>query len=217
MTLLQLIGIHKKFSDERVILENADLTVKGGQVIGITGASGSGKTTLLSIAAGLDTPSKGEVYFNSSLLKAHSSPPKSIGFIFQQYNLIEDMTLLENVCLKGYIQSNKTTNEIRNEALKLLRTLDIEARSQTKASHLSGGEKQRCAIARALMCSPSLIIADEPTGNLDPFMSHVAFSLLVSLAKKQNTALIIATHDTSKIKFTDIAYTLEKKKLSVVQ
>ncbi len=177
------------------VLKGVSLDVAAGESVAIMGKSGEGKSTLLTILGTLEEPTSGTLEICGSL------PPKSdipllrnqkIGFIFQSYNLLEDATLLENLLLPQRIGRQKPDVA---RALALLEEVGLKERAPLQARFLSGGEKQRAAIARALMNDPPLILADEPTGNLDHSHSTAIQTLLINAVKKRGKALILVTHD----------------------
>jgi ABC-type lipoprotein export system ATPase subunit len=194
--ILSASQISKQFGSLS-ILKGIDLSVEEGQAVAIMGKSGEGKSTLLHILGTLEAPTsgtlaiEGKVPTPSSVSKIRN---EKIGFIFQSYYLLEDFTVLDNILMPIKI-SKKFTKEKILRAHELLEAVNLKHKEKTLCKHLSGGEKQRVAIARALVFSPPLILADEPTGNLDKAHSEEIQSLLLSLAKKQNAAVIIVTHD----------------------
>lgn len=221
--MLNVKNLNKSFkSGDNIVLANQKINfkVKDGEFVSIVGASGSGKSTLLSLLGALDKPSDGEISINNrditklndkSLTKYRS---KEIGFIFQNYNLVPNLTALENVMLPmEFIGSNKSDRISR--AKELLTQVGLEDDKQLrKPGRLSGGEQQRVAIARALANKPKLILADEPTGNLDSKTGSMIFDLLHSLAKSQNTTILVVTHDLEIAGKTDRKFTIKDGKLS---
>lgn len=203
---IELIGITKRFktsknaSDEITILNGIDLAIENGQSTAIIGKSGSGKSTLLHIAGGLDSPSEGRVFCNGTDFASLDDKKKSnlrnihIGFIFQANLLLEDFTALENVMAPALI-SGKHPSECKARALELLQKLGLSDRINHTPGHLSGGEKQRIAICRALMNKPDVILADEPTGALDEENAQEVENLLLNLVKEEGRALLLVTHN----------------------
>jgi lipoprotein-releasing system ATP-binding protein len=177
------------------VLKDIHLSLAKGESIAICGRSGEGKTTLLHILGGLEKPDSGQVHLHGEK-----------GFVFQSYNLLEDFTALENVLMPARIARQKTTRE---QGLKLLKLVDLEQRADFPAKLLSGGEKQRVALARALCNNPSLILADEPTGNLDRETGKKIGQLLFSLVKTQGASLILVTHDPELAALCDKKYELK--------
>lgn len=182
------------------ILRDVNLLIKEGESVAILGASGSGKTTLLTLLAGLDLPSTGEIFFRESKLNELSEEAralirgKNIGFIFQSFQLLPSLTAIENVMLPLEIQS-LSTRDCFERASQQLHQVGLAARLNHYPSQLSGGEQQRVAIARAFVTNPSVIFADEMTGNLDTETGKKIITLIFSLNKESKTTLILVTHD----------------------
>ncbi len=183
------------------VLRGVDLQVARGDFLALRGASGAGKSTLLHLIGGLDSPNSGEILvagrdiakFSESEL-AHFRN-RRVGFIFQAYHLLPELTALENVCLPARI-ARVSAAEAGRRAAALLEQVGLAGRVEHKPYELSGGEQQRVAIARALIAGPEMILADEPTGNLDSRTGMEIIELLKNLCVQTNAALIIATHDT---------------------
>ncbi|MBI5187714.1 MAG: ABC transporter ATP-binding protein [Nitrospirae bacterium] len=189
-------------------LKNINLAIKKGAFMSIVGPSGSGKTTLLNLMAGLDVPGKGEIFFNGLSIKNLSRSQlanlrlKSIGIIFQSFNLIPVLTVYENVEYPLLLQNIPKT-ERRQRVTHLLEAVGLDSRHHHKPDELSGGQRQRVGIARALVTRPSLIIADEPSANLD---SHTALSIIDimhRLNKEEEATFIFSTHDNNIVRLTD--------------
>lgn len=187
------------------ILKGIDLSVGAGELITIIGASGSGKTTLLNLLGTLDTPDGGELLFDGKPLFKGSDcmlskkelarfRNRKIGFVFQFHHLLSDFTALENVAMAEFIATGKL-KPAREKAAVLLENLGLKDRLDHLPSELSGGEQQRVAIARSLMNDPNLILADEPSGNLDSRNSHLLYELMGSLCKERKTSFVIVTHN----------------------
>jgi len=180
-------------------LKNIDLNISEGECVILSGVSGSGKSTLLSLIAALDKPSSGKIEVNGELisklpdLHASAYRANSIGFIFQHFNLIESLSVEENV-LAPLINAKLSIDTIKQMAQKSMEDASIEHKATQSIKELSGGEKQRCAIARALVCNPKIIICDEPTANLDRANSLKFIEILKDL-KKRGKTVIVATHD----------------------
>lgn len=177
------------------VLRGVSLEVCRGESIAIMGKSGEGKSTLLHILGTLEKPCSGELLFLGKPIESYCLPSlrnEKIGFIFQSYNLLEDYTLLENLLMPQRI-GRKRPNVA--EAKDLLREVGLEGRAHFLAKQLSGGEKQRASIARALITHPDLIFADEPSGNLDRGNSQLIHTLLLKAVSERKTALIVVTHD----------------------
>jgi lipoprotein-releasing system ATP-binding protein len=182
------------------VLRGVDLDVARGEFLALRGASGAGKSTLLHLIGGLDLPNAGEIFFDSQNLVTFSERKltefrnRRVGFIFQAYHLLPELTALENVCLPARMARIASARvEIRGR--ELLTRVGLKDRLDHKPSELSGGEQQRVAIARALINEPELILADEPTGNLDSKTGSEIIELLKSLRVERQTTLVIATHD----------------------
>lgn len=197
--MLQATGIEKSYGSLKV-LKGVNLSVAKGEVIAIVGASGAGKSTLLHMLGTLDIPDKGSVtingenVFNKSSKGLASFRNKHIGFVFQFHNLLPEFSALENVMIPGLL-SGKKEDEVRERATKLLTELGLADRLQHKPSELSGGEQQRTAVARALINGPDLILADEPSGNLDSTNAKDLHQLFFNLREKFGQTFIIVTHN----------------------
>jgi ABC-type lipoprotein export system ATPase subunit len=182
------------------VLRGVDLDVARGELLALRGASGAGKSTLLHLIGGLDSPNAGEILFDGCDLAGFSERQltqfrnRRVGFIFQAYHLLPELDALENVCLPARMaRLDRSTVEARGR--DLLARVGLQDRLDHKPSELSGGEQQRVAIARALINQPELILADEPTGNLDSRTGGEIIELLKSLRTEKQTTLVIATHD----------------------
>jgi putative ABC transport system ATP-binding protein len=191
-----------------VVLNNINFRIKKGEFVSIVGPSGSGKSTLLNILGALDRPTMGKIYLNNidifslgdyeiALLRNNL-----IGFIFQSYNLINRTTVLKNVEIPAILAGTKKNERIAR-ALKLLDILGIQEKAKSTPSNLSGGQQQRVAIARAIMNNPAVILADEPTGNLDTKTGQDVFNLLKMLSNKFKRTIIMVTHNPDLSKETD--------------
>ena len=182
------------------VLRGVDLAIARGDFLALRGASGAGKSTLLHLIGGLDTPNAGEINFCGQKLSGFSESQltgfrnRSVGFVFQSYHLLPELTALENVSLPARI-ARLPVAVAKRRALELLARVGLQDRLDHKPSELSGGEQQRVAIARALINEPVLLLADEPTGNLDSRTGGEIMELLQSLRAEQQTTLVIATHD----------------------
>lgn len=182
------------------VLKGVDLEVKQGEIVAITGASGAGKSTLLHLIGTLDTADSGAINFlgkevfkmkKKELAKFRN---KNIGFVFQFHHLLPEFTALENVCIPGYI-SNTSKKEVEQRAEELLKLLGLSDRMHHKPSQLSGGEQQRVSVARALINNPSVVLADEPSGNLDSKNAEELHKLFFELRDTFNQTFIIVTHN----------------------
>lgn len=200
---LKLSNVSKLYSsksEEIHALKNINLELEKSQAYCLTGPSGSGKTTLLQIAGLLDSPTSGEVHINNLNTTKESDKIKTqirrnnIGFIYQFHHLLPEFSALENVALPLLIQG-KNKDEANEKASQILKTVDMSDRLNHKPSELSGGQQQRVAICRAIVTNPSVILADEPTGNLDTKNSETIFNLLVDLVKEKDISCLIVTHN----------------------
>jgi len=201
--LIEAIQVHKSFKTEAgelKILRDINLTIAEGEMLGIIGASGAGKSTLLHILGALDKPSSGKVLFqgkdvfsldDASLAEFRNS---SIGFVFQFHHLLPEFNSIENVMLPGLI-SSRPYKETENRAKKILEELGLSKRLKHRPGELSGGEQQRVAVARALLQNPKIVLADEPTGNLDTTTGNALFDLFIELNRKNRTTFVIVTHN----------------------
>jgi lipoprotein-releasing system ATP-binding protein len=184
------------------VLKGIDLQISEGSITGIVGASGSGKSTLLHLLGGLDQPTSGEIYYRNENLANYTEKQRNhfrnsqIGFVFQFHHLLPEFTALENVMLPGLI-SNESAEVISQRATQLLTQFGLEHRLQHRPSMLSGGEQQRVAMARALINNPAILLADEPTGNLDEANTRQLIDLIISLNAQQNLTILLITHDQS--------------------
>jgi ABC-type lipoprotein export system ATPase subunit len=201
--LLSAAGLKKSYVMGRRTLEvlrGVDLEIARGDFVALRGASGTGKSTLLHLIGGLDTPNAGEIIFRGQKLSGFSESQltnfrnRGVGFVFQAYHLLPELTALENVCLTARI-ARISAGDAEKRARELFGRVGLAAREDHKPSELSGGEQQRVAIARALVNGPELLLADEPTGNLDSHTGGEIIELLKSLRAEKQMTLIIATHD----------------------
>ena len=222
--IVLISGLTKTFSsasEKLVIFDKLNFSIKEGKKISITGESGSGKSTFLNILGGLESADSGEIIAGS--YKVHSLDEKSLteyrssflGLVFQFHYLLKDFTALENVMLPALI-AGRSKKEIKEKALSLLEDVKLAERKNHFPSQLSGGERQRVAVARSLINSPSLILADEPTGNLDPANAETVQNLLFSVVDKHKKTLVLVTHDQNIASMTDISYKLYKGSLEEV-
>lgn len=219
--LIKLSSVSKSFFEngkEVSILKDLDLSVIKGEKIAIVGPSGSGKSTILSIIAGIDKPDAGEVLVNNKDLNKLSERDlalfrnQDIGIIFQSFELILPFTVAENISAPRDIAGTKDDAMVS----VLLEKVGLSQKSNSNVSNLSGGEKQRTAIARSLANKPEIILADEPTGSLDRVTGRRVLDLLVSLIDKEGKTLIIITHDEDIAKMMDKTYELRDRKLIMV-
>ncbi|MGX6960728.1 MAG: ABC transporter ATP-binding protein [Rickettsia endosymbiont of Pentastiridius leporinus] len=216
--VLILKNISKQYRQGKTIirvLDDLDLTVNEGELIAVIGSSGSGKSTLLHIAGLLDKPTNGEVIIpNIEYKKTNLIRLNYLGFIYQQHHLLRDFTALENVIMPRLI-NGIDQKEAAEEAKKILSDLGLGKKVYNMPGELSGGEQQRVAIARSLINKPKLILADEPTGNLDPKTTNDVFNLFLKVAKDQNTAIIMVTHNHELAHKMDKLYKLKHGMLNI--
>jgi lipoprotein-releasing system ATP-binding protein len=198
-TIVKASGIHKSYG-ALPVLRGIDMDVTRGEVISIVGASGAGKSTLLHIIGTLDVPDQGSLIIDNKEVFTQSSSAlaafrnRSIGFVFQFHNLLPEFSALENVMIPGLI-GKRNPAELKRRAMEIMDLLNIGHRLEHKPSELSGGEQQRTAVARALINDPMLILADEPSGNLDSKNAAELHQLFFDLRRKLNQTFIIVTHN----------------------
>jgi lipoprotein-releasing system ATP-binding protein len=216
-SVLELININKNFSqgEQQILaLKSVNLAVKKGEIVSLIGPSGSGKTTLLQIAGLLDSPTSGSILVNKIDATKSDDKIKSdirknhIGFVFQFHHLLPEFSALENVAMPLMIQGKSYFDAIK-EAEKVLKEVELENRIHHKPSELSGGQQQRVAIARAVITKPSLILADEPTGNLDSELSARIFVLLQKMVKSYDIGCLIVTHNMTLANKADRTITIK--------
>lgn len=211
--MIKAIQIQKSYGPLQV-LKGVDLQVEKGELVSIVGASGAGKSTLLHIIGTLDKPDAGEVIMNDIRLSGLNEKElahfrnKHIGFVFQFHHLLPEFTALENVCIPGYIAGKKTA-EVEARAKELLAWLHVDNRMQHKPNQLSGGEQQRVAVARALINAPSVILADEPSGNLDTHNARELHNLFFQLRDAFKQTFVIVTHNTELADMADRKLTMQ--------
>lgn len=207
-------------NDKLTVLDNINIAVRAGEMAAIVGASGSGKTTLLQILGTLASPSTGKLYFEGTLLTGRSDRQlagfrnRSIGFMFQFHHLLPEFSALENVMMPALI-AGKKQKEVIEPARELLKKVELDHRLDHRVAELSGGEQQRTALARALIMNPALLLADEPTGNLDSRAGNIVFDLLEQLCRERALAVIMVTHNMALAERMDVIYTLQDGKLRV--
>lgn len=211
METLEVKNVSKVYNQKSVSLQalsNINMTVKKGEFIAILGRSGSGKSTLLNILAGLDIPTEGEVFIDGENMidlreeKRTMLRREKIGFVFQAYELLPALTVIDNIKLPQLKSDEAYIKE-------LLYTLELEGYEKFYPDQLSGGQQQRVSIARALVNHPSIILADEPTGNLDSKTERIVIELLKNLVKKYKTSIVLVTHNESLVKDVDRIIRLE--------
>lgn len=197
--MLRATGLEKSYGD-LAVLKGIDLSIERGEIVSIVGASGAGKSTLLHILGTLDAPDKGKVTIHNKDVFSQSSRNlatfrnRSIGFVFQFHNLLPEFTALENVMIPGLIASGDE-RKVKGRAAEILGMLKLKDRMDHKPSALSGGEQQRVAVARAMINSPDLILADEPSGNLDSKNAVDLHNLFFQLRKEIGQTFVIVTHN----------------------
>lgn len=210
-SIINIQGIRKiyRMGQEKIIaLNQIDLQIPQGEICCLLGASGSGKSTLLNMMAGLEKPTKGSVQIKGQYIEKMNEAQlakfrqKYIGFIFQSYNLIPSLTALENVCLPLVFQgmSKKKREKLAKE---MLESVGLGSRLKHKPNEMSGGQQQRVSIARAFVNRPTIIFADEPTGNLDTHTTIEILELMTSMAKKYNQTMVVVSHDTEISDYAD--------------
>lgn len=197
--MIEAIDIHKAYG-ELEVLRGVDCRIEKGEVTAIVGPSGAGKSTLLHIIGTLDKADKGQVIINGedcSKIKPRALAAfrnESIGFVFQFHHLLPEFSAIENVCMPAFIRG-KSKNKVEDEAVRLLRLLGLEDRKKHFPSELSGGEQQRVAVARALINKPAVVLADEPSGNLDSVSADELHSLFFDLRNELEQTFVIVTHN----------------------
>ena len=216
---LELHGLYKSYFDgsgDHHILKGADLKIEKSETIAILGSSGSGKSTLLNLIAGIDLPDQGEVRIDGKSLGQMSEKNRTLlrrrtmGFVFQSFNLIPTLNVYENLMLPLELNQISKNSGIVSQ---MLEALGLKGREESHPDRLSGGEQQRVAIARALMHQPSLLLADEPTGNLDAETSQETLKLINHLVHRSRTTMIMATHSQEVIEWVDRVLGIEDGKL----
>ncbi len=205
--MLKATGIYKKYGQLEV-LKAVDITVNKGEIVSIVGSSGAGKSTLLHILGTLDTADKGTININGQQIESLSAYKlaafrnRHIGFVFQFHHLLPEFTALENVCIPGWIAGSGKA-DVLARANELLKTLGLGSRLENKPHQLSGGEQQRVAVARALINNPGIVMADEPTGNLDSANARELHQLFIDLRNKLDQTFLIVTHNEELAKMSD--------------
>ncbi len=209
-----MIGITKKYHEQNVLIE-ANIIAEQGELIAIIGPSGSGKSTLLQIAGLVDKPTSGTVIFNTKITSLLSDDDitklrlDSCGFVYQFHHLLSEFSALENLVIPQLLRKVHYTRA-KLKAHSLLQKLGLEDRADFMPSQLSGGQKQRLAIARSIVNSPSIVFADEPTGNLDLHNSEEVWNLFVSEIRNEGRAMILATHNIDLAKRCDKIFTIKE-------
>ena len=214
--------IYKTKAEEIQILKNINLSFSKGNFVSIQGKSGSGKTTLLNILGLLDVPTNGDMFIDEKKINYKNEKIKNrirnekIGFVFQFHYLLNEFTALENVMMPALINKNLDKKEIKKRALELLTLVGLSERIKHKPLELSGGEKQRVAIARSMINNPEIILADEPTGNLDTETSLVINNLFKKINEEKKQSIIIVTHSLELANMAEYKYKIEKGEFNKV-
>ena len=219
--MLELLDIEQNYFQGQLpvnVLKNLNFAINKPKSVGIIGPSGSGKSSFLNIIGLIEKPKSGNYFFkNSNCLNFSNTEKtefrkKNIGYIFQNNQLLEDFNVQENVALPLILNGESYKNSCK-KALNFLKLFGLENRISFKPGLLSGGEQQRVAVARAMIKSPSILLADEPTGSLDDNNAELIFNYIIELSKKNNTLAIIATHNTKFISKLDVCFKIQKGKL----
>ncbi|KJS06868.1 MAG: lipoprotein ABC transporter ATP-binding protein [Flavobacteriales bacterium BRH_c54] len=217
--MIVIENLHKSYGDLKV-LKGVDLSIKKGEIVSIVGSSGAGKSTLLHLMGTLDRADEGKIIINdenTSVLsdkKLSTFRNKHIGFVFQFHHLLPEFTALENVCIPAFINHTPKA-EAEKKAIELLDLLGLTARIHHKPSELSGGEQQRVAVCRALINSPAVVLADEPSGNLDSVAAKELHQLFFDLRAKTNQTFVIVTHNEELANMADRKLVMKDGKISV--
>ena len=217
--MIVIENLHKSYGDLKV-LKGVDLSIKKGEIVSIVGSSGAGKSTLLHLMGTLDRADEGKIIINDENVAVLSDKKlstfrnKHIGFVFQFHHLLPEFTALENVCIPAFI--NRTPKaEAEKKAIELLDLLGLTARMHHKPSELSGGEQQRVAVCRALINSPAVVLADEPSGNLDSVSAKDLHQLFFDLRDKTNQTFVIVTHNEELANMADRKLVMKDGKISL--
>jgi putative ABC transport system ATP-binding protein len=221
VSYIRFVHVEKTFVEgerERAVLADVDACFEAGEFIAIVGRSGSGKSTVLNLLAGLDLPSGGEIWVGETCISCLKDGGRTrfrrenVGFVFQFFNLIPTLTVLENVQLTAEL-SGMRAPEARGQAVRLLGEVGLQDRAKSFTDKLSGGEQQRVAIARALCANPPLVLADEPTGNLDADTGLSVMSLLTRLSRERGKTLVLVTHSSEIASMADRVFRLDHGRL----
>ena len=210
---------YKGVAEETKVLSRLNLKIGQGEIVALKGSSGTGKTTLLNLISGLDYPSSGDIVFRNKIITNHNTSQLSlfrrnhIGIVFQFFNLINDLTTLENICLPLMIRGQNKSLAM-SQGLQLATSFELDSKINHPVQLLSGGEAQRVSVARAMITNPDLILADEPTGNLDSTNANLVIDCLINQCKKNNTSLFLVTHNESILSKFDRVLNLENGTIS---
>ncbi len=205
--MLQAKGIYKSYGSLQV-LKGVDIDISKGEIVSISGSSGAGKSTLLHILGTLDNADKGEIYLENKNVSALNGKDlanfrnEHIGFVFQFHHLLPEFSAIENICVPGWI-AGKKSKDLTKRAKDLLELLNLKDRAEHKPGELSGGEQQRVAVARALINNPSIVMADEPTGNLDSANAKELHNLFIDLRERFQQTFLIVTHNEELAQLSD--------------
>jgi lipoprotein-releasing system ATP-binding protein len=223
MPILEARDITKTYNgrdgNPLTVLDNTSIAIEKGSIVTIVGASGCGKSTLLHILGGLDRPDSGTVLWQEESIYDMGKEilakfrNKNLGFVFQFHHLLPEFTAIENIMMPALI-GNATEQEAKKKALVLLRDFGISDRAEHRPTQLSGGEQQRVAMARALINDPDLILADEPTGNLDERNTEILLDLLYDIRRKKDVSILLITHEKNIAERSDLVYELSHGKLA---
>lgn len=217
-SVLRCSGLAKSFGSGEMqveVLRNLELEVARGESVAVVGASGCGKSTLLHLLAGLDRPDEGTVEIGGRRIDGLADSEqaqlrnRSLGFVYQMHHLLPEFSALENVTMPPLI-GGMSVEEASEKAAELLKRVDMGDRLQHRPGELSGGERQRVAVCRALVMDPDVVLADEPTGNLDPHTAHEVFDLMKQLNAERGIALVLVTHDEALAKAMQTGYRLSE-------
>lgn len=220
LELIELTKSYRQGDEYRLVLDTVSARVEQGEVLAIRGRSGSGKTTLLNLIAGLDQPSSGRILVGDRNLESMSERERTlfrrdnIGIVFQFFNLIPTLTVMENISLPLELTGNGESSDGHPKPNELLERVGLAGRGADYPDELSGGEQQRVAIARAVVHRPKLVLADEPTGNLDAVTGDEVIALLNELTRELDRTLILVTHSHSLAETADRVFTLRHGKLA---
>lgn len=224
--ILEGKNITKRYQSESdkgtlTVLQNTSIAIEKGSIITVAGMSGSGKSTLLHILGGLDRPDSGTVLWEDQPIYDMSKKElakfrnQKLGFVFQFHHLLPEFTALENIMMPALIRG-VSAEKAKQRAVNLLEQFGIPGRAEHRPTQLSGGEQQRVAMARALMNEPDLILADEPTGNLDEENTEILLKLLFDLRERENVSILLITHEKDIARRSDVIYELSKGKLEII-